>query len=71
MVYMLDDGRNLEREKQVMLKNNERFVYIARQKFPGVPIHGKAGNINSCLKFHIFAKKRPCALGRFERMSPA
>ena len=40
---------------------NERFIYIARNKWPGVPIHGKAGNINNALKFNIFAKK-PCAL---------
>ena len=58
-VYMLDDGRNLEREKKVMMMGNDRFVYLARNKFPGVPIHGKAGNINSALKFHIFAKKPP------------
>ena len=58
-VYMLDDGRNLEREKKVMLMNNERLIYLARNKWPGVPIHGKAGNINSALKFHIFAKKAP------------
>ena len=49
-VYMLDDGRNMEREKQVMLMNNERLIYLARNKWPGVPIHGKAGNINSALK---------------------
>ena len=58
-VYMLDDGRNLEREKKVMLMGNERLTYLARNKWPGVPIHGKAGNINSALKFHIFAKKPP------------
>jgi hypothetical protein len=58
-VYMLDDGKNLEREKNVMLMGNDRLIYIARNKFPGVPIHGKAGNINNCLKFHIFAKKVP------------
>ena len=58
-VYMLDDGRNLEREKKVMMMGNDRFVYLARNKFPGVPIHGKAGNINSALKFNIFAKKPP------------
>ena len=40
-----------------MLMGNERLIYIARNKFPGVPIHGKAGNINNVLKFHIFAKK--------------
>ena len=40
-VYMLDDGRNLEREKKVMMMGNDRFVYLARNKFPGVPIHGK------------------------------
>lgn len=28
-------------------------------KWPGVPIHGKAGNINAALKFFIFAKKPP------------
>ena len=58
-VYMLDDGRNLEREKKCMLMGNERLIYLARNKWPGVPIHGKAGNINSALKFHIFAKKPP------------
>ena len=96
-----------------MLMGNDRLIYIARNKFPGVPIHGKAGpyysllttdllttcyshcslltthyslltthysthysrltnhcsplttihgkagNINNCLKFHIFAKKVP------------
>ena len=58
-VYMLDDGKNLEREKKVMLMGNDRFMYIARNKYPGVPIHGKAGNINNVLKFVIFAKKVP------------
>jgi len=58
-VYMLDDGRNMEREKKVMMMGNERLIYLARNKWPGVPIHGKAGNINSALKFFIFAKKPP------------
>jgi hypothetical protein len=58
-VYMLDDGRNLEREKKCMEMGNERLIYLARNKWPGVPIHGKAGNVNSALKFNIFAKKRP------------
>ena len=26
-----------------MLMGNDRLIYIARNKFPGVPIHGKAG----------------------------
>ena len=42
LVYMLDDGRNLEREKKCMLMGNERMIYLARNKWPGVPIHGKA-----------------------------
>ena len=42
-----------------MLMGNDRLIYVARNKFPGVPIHGKAGNINNVLKFHIFAKKVP------------
>ena len=29
-VYMLDDGRNLEREKKVMMMGNERLIYLAR-----------------------------------------
>ena len=58
-VYMLDDGRNLDREKKCMLMGNERLIYLARNKWPGVPIHGKAGNINAALKFFIFAKKPP------------
>merc|ERR1719473_1270533 len=56
-VFLLDDGRDLEREKKVMLTNDERFIYVARNKFPGVPVHGKAGNINNTLKFVVFAKK--------------
>lgn len=58
-VYMLDDGRNMEREKKTMLYGNERLIYLARNKFPGIPIHGKAGNINHALKFYIFTKKVP------------
>ena len=60
-IYMLDDGRNLEREKKCMLMGNERLIYIARNKYPGLPIHGKAGNINNVLKFFIFAKKAGAA----------
>jgi hypothetical protein len=41
---MLDDGRNLEREQKVMQMGNENFIYIARNKWPGVPIHGKVCN---------------------------
>ena len=58
-VYLADDGRNLEREKTVMLMNNDRLIYIARPKYPGLPIHGKAGNINYTLKFVAFAKRPP------------
>ena len=60
-VYLCDDGRNLEREKSVMLMKNERLVYVAKPKYPGLPIHGKAGNINNVLKFVIFAKKAGAA----------
>mmetsp|Transcript_2380 Transcript_2380/g.6807 ORF Transcript_2380/g.6807 Transcript_2380/m.6807 type:complete len:636 (+) Transcript_2380:1568-3475(+) len=58
-VYLLDDGRNLEREKTVIMMGDERFIYVARPKFPGLPIHGKAGNLNHTLKFVIFARQPP------------
>ena len=58
-VYLCDDGRNMDREKQVINMNEGRLHYLARNKFPGVPIHGKAGNVNSALKFVIFEKMRP------------
>lgn len=58
-VYLLDDGRNLEREKTVVLMGNERLFYVARPKYPGLPVHAKAGNLNHTLKFVIFNKKVP------------
>jgi len=58
-VYLCDDGRNLEREKTVIMMGNDRLVYIARPKYPGLPVHGKAGNINYTLKFVVFGKRVP------------
>ena len=59
MVYLLDDGRNLQREKTVINMGNERLIYVARPKYPGLPVHGKAGNLNHTLKFVIFAQRVP------------
>lgn len=36
-VYMLDDGRNLEREKKVMMMGNERLIYLARYVLMRIP----------------------------------
>ncbi len=47
-VIVLDDGKveSLAKEVEALSANYPNLYYIARPKFPGVPHHFKAGNLN-------------------------
>ena len=59
-VHGVHARRRAEPRREEGDDDGQRPLRLPRaQQDPGVPIHGKAGNINSALKFHIFAKKPP------------
>ena len=57
-VFVLDDGRSASLFRSIAALNGQypNLIYRSREKFPGVPHHFKAGNLNFGLRETLTAK---------------
>ena len=54
-----DGGRPSRRAALAAIAPAERAIYVSRPKDPSVPRHGKAGNLNFCLRHVLFRDDVP------------